>query len=185
MGNTSKALEAFERDVPSDRHFDIMTMLAEAAHDDDHRHDCITILDRDHLDAINVRAHGVIDIDGIEHTFTIEDGNLNGTMLLDWDGDEPFERHTPTVWALQPNDRLINEHLAKGQGKFLLLKWDAIIANRKLGDLPQKYAYDRHFQPGLRTENHYREAAAKHGFVLVPKEVADETRAKLAGAVNA
>lgn len=174
------AYAAFERDIPADKQEEIMTMMAEAAHDDDAHRDTITILERDRLDAINVRVNGIVTFNGNEHSFILSDGNWNGTFLEDWDGPMQFELHKPTVWALQPNNALVGKALMEGKGKFLLMKWDAIIQNRKLDDLPRKYAYDKHFAPGGKTESYWRGKAAEHGFVIVTKEEADATRAALA-----
>lgn len=169
---------AFDRDVPEARREDVMTMLAEAAQGTEH--ECVTILDSDRLDAINVRVHGIIEIEGNEHSFQLEDGNWNGTVLLAWDEDKPFEHHKPIRWALQPRQDLIDDALQTGRGEFLVFKWDAILANRpKVAAIPAKYSYDRHFQPGGAVEKHWQEAAAKHQFVIVTEETATETRAML------
>lgn len=176
------AYAAFERDIPADKQDEIMTMMAEAAHDDSAHRDIITILERDKLDAINVRVNGIVTFNGNEHSFILSDGNWNGTVLEDWDGPMQFEHHKPTEWALQPNNALVGRALMDGTGKLLLLKWDAIIKNLNLGDVPRNYAYDRHFHPGVKIEKHYRDKAAKHGFVIVTKEEAGATRAALMAA---
>lgn len=174
----SDAYADFERDVPDHLREDVMTMLAESSHIAD-AHDCITILDRDEIDAINCRAHGIIEIEGIEYTFQIEDGNWNGTVLLDWNGDRAFEHHVPTKWALQPSAALVGDALANDRGKFLVAKWDAMLARDEIASIPGNYSYDRRFAPGLKTEAHYRESAAKHHFVIVAEDQAAETRKAL------
>lgn len=174
--------EAFARDVPETMHEDVMTMLAEAAHDDD-AHDCVTILDRDRRDVINVRVGGIIEIEGREFSFQLEDGNWNGTVLLEWESGKPFEYSQPARWALQPVRRLVDEAVMAGKGPFLIIKWDAMLKNRpELAELPGKYAYDRFFQPGGLIEKHYRDIAAAHHFEIVSEETAAETRARLAKA---
>lgn len=176
-----KAWEAFERDVPERLREDVLTMLAEATQGVEH--DCIHILVSDRIDAINCRAHGIIEIEGEEYTFQMQDGNWNGTELLAWNEDKPFELHVPTQWALQPTRNLIGEALAEGKGPFLLLKWDAILKNRpEVAEIPGNYSYDRRVQPGGLVEKHWREKAAKHHFEIVTQEEADETRALLATA---
>ena len=91
-----------------------------------------------------------------------------------------FEYRKPTVYALQPEARLVDQAIQSGKGSFLLLKWDAVLRNLpELAAIPGKYAYDRHFQPGIRVEDHWRKAAAKHHFVIVNEETAAETRRQL------
>lgn len=179
--------ETFDRDIPEALREEIMTAIAgtAAGWEKDSR---VTILDRDQLDAINVRASGIIEVDGKEHWFIVEDGNWNGTVLHAWDhaGEQKFEYHRPTQWALQPQRHLIDQAIQNGKGPFLVIKWDAMLKNRKeLAEIPGKYAYDRHFQPGGKVEAYWKDAAAKHLFDLVTKEEADETRKRLETATEA
>lgn len=176
----STAEEAFSASVPAHLQDDVMQMMAEAVSGWG-EHESVTILDRDRMDAINVRAHGIVTVEGVEYRFIMRDGNNDGTVLEDWDGDTVFEHHKPTVYALQPEARLIDQAIMSGKGPFLLMKWDAMLSNhRDIADIPRKYAYDRYVQPGFVSERHYREAAAKHHFVIVDEETAQETRKRLA-----
>lgn len=178
--------EAFSRDIPESKQEDVMLMVAEAA-SGWNDHDCITILDRDRMDAINVRASGILDFEGREYWFIVRDGNWDGTVLEGWEdaGVQTFEPHEPIRWALQPRRDLIGDAIAHGKGPFLLLKWDAILKNHsEVAAIPGKYAYDRHFQPGGFVEKHWKDAAAKHQFEIVTKEEADETRKRLAEATE-
>lgn len=174
--------EAFCRDVPEHKRDEIMVMISEAAHDPSCHTDCITILEQDRIDAINVRAHGIIEIDGDEYTFHIEDGNRRGTVLEAWNGDKEFEPKPRTMWALQPRHDLISDAIIKGEGPFLLVKWDALLKRPEVASIPSNYSYDRMVQPGLKIEQHYKAAAEKFGFVLVDDEHAQETRKRLAEA---
>ncbi len=179
-GRKLSADEAFAASVPAHLQDDVFQMLAEAAAGCC-EHKSVTIFDRDRMNAINVRAHGIVTVEGVEYRFILRDGNNDGTVLEDWDGDAVFEHHKPTVYALQPEARLIDQAIMSGKGSFLLMKWDAMLSNhRDLADIPGKYAYDRYFQPGIVSERHYRDAAAKHHFVIVDEETARETRARLA-----
>lgn len=182
---SEQAQQAFEATVPPHLQEDVMQMIAEAAGGwCDHA--SVTILDRDRHDAINVTAHGIVMVEGVEHRFIVDDGNWNGTVLRDWDGDTVFEHHKPTVYALQPERRLIDQAIMSGKGPFLLMKWGAVLRNLPdLAAIPGKYAYDRHFQPGIKGEDHWRKAAAKHHFVIVDEETAQETRAALSKATEA
>lgn len=174
------AYKAFERDIPEPLQEDAMYAMAVAAQGCESPAN-VTILDRDRLDAINVRASGIIIIAGVEYTFQIQDGNWNGTELLAWESDMPFEHHEPTRWALQPVRRLIGDALVNGKGVFLLEKWDAMLLRTEIADIPRNYAYDRHFQPGVKVESHWKEEAAKHHFEIVAESEATATRKKLKG----
>lgn len=163
-----------------------MLMIAEAANGWND-HDCITILDRDRMDAINVRASGILDWEGREYSFIVRDGNWDGTVLEAWEeaGVQKFEYHQPTVYALQPRRDLIGDAIVSGKGPLLLAKWDAILKFRSdVAAIPNKYAYDRHFQPGGFVEKHWKDRAAEHHFEIVTKEEADETRKRLVGATE-
>jgi len=81
---------------------------------------------------------------------------------------------------LQPSSERIAKAITDGKGPFLVLEWDAMLKNHpKIAEIPGKYSYDRHFQPGGLIESHYRDAAAKHHFEIVTAETAAETRARL------
>lgn len=173
------AYEAFERDVPEHLREDAMQMMAEAT-GGWAAHEFVTILEHDRIDAINARASGIIKIGEGEFTFQMEDGNRNGTVLLAWESDRPFEYHVPTRWALQPKPELVFEALDKGRGLFLLAKWDAMLRRPEIADIPGKYGYDRRVQPGCQVENYWKAKAASHHFDIVTEDEAAETRARLA-----
>ena len=166
---------AFERDVPAGLQEDAMIAMSEATSGYDNPN--VHILERDQLNACNHRAHGIITIGGKEYTFHFESGDWNGSVLLAWEGDKPFERHVPTRWALQPRRDLIDRAIAGGKGPSLLFKWDSILKNRpNVAAIPGKYGYDCHFQPGGYVERYWRDKAAEHQFEIVTQETADETR---------
>lgn len=181
MNQTSSPDAAFCRDIPEADQEIVMEMISESA--SGHiKHDCITMLEIDRLDACNYRSSGILDWKGREYSFIVQDGNWNGTVLEGWEeaGVQEFEYHQPTVWALQPRRDLISDAIVHGKGPFLLMKWDAILKNRpEVAAIPGKYAYDRHFQPGGFVERHWTDAAAKHQFEIVTNEEADETRKRL------
>jgi hypothetical protein len=172
--------EAFERDIPEHIRDEIMYAIAGTASgwEEDSR---VTILDRDRMDAINVRASGIIEVNGNEYWFIVEDGNWNGTVLHAWDyaGEQKFEYHQPTQWTLQPQRHLIDRAIVSGKGPFLLAKWDIMAARPEIAEIVRSYAYDRYVQPGCVTEDHWRDKAAKHHFEIVDRETADETRKRL------
>lgn len=169
--------EAFARDVPTERQEDVLTILSEAAQGIDHPD--VHILERDRIDAINVRAHGILQFGGEEFTFQIQDGNWNGTELLAWNDDRPFELHEPTRWTLEPNGELVEKAITEGRGPFLIFKWDAMLSRAPVSEIAGKYAYDRRVQPGVVVESHWKAEAARFGFVIVTEDQAAETRARL------
>lgn len=177
---------AFERDIRPELQNDVMQMIAEAAAGWN-EHACVTILERDRLDAINVWVHGIVEVDGEEYTFHLGDGNNAGTVLHDWNGSsgEAFEPLPRTVWTLQPSRDTVSRAILSGKGPFLIMKWDHFITRPEIRDIARNYAYDRYVQPGGLIEKHYRDAAAKHHFELVDKETADETRKRLEQATEA
>lgn len=171
--------EAFNRDIPEHLREEVMTAMAEATSGWGEPSN-VHILEHDRIDAINARAEGIVTVEGKEYTFQMENGNWNGTVLLAWQSDKPFEYHEPTRWALQPKRDLIDQAIESGKGPFLIMKWDAILANKsELKDLLRNYSYDRYVQPGSVVENHYREKATKHLFDIVLEETANETRKTL------
>lgn len=168
----------FAADIPPEHQEDVMVMLSEAAQESC-EHDDVTILDRDRRDAINVRAHGIIQFGGEEYTFIIEDGNWSGTVLQSWNDGREFEHLPHTQWALEPRADIVNNAIAKGKERFLLAKWDAFLTRPEVASIPGKYSYDRMMQPGIVVERHWKAEADRYGFVLVSQEVADETRTRL------
>lgn len=170
--------EKFKRDILPEDHDSVMTMLCEAAQGiNDYKE--VTILETDRLDAINVRAHGILEWRGREYVFIIEDGNWNGTTIESWDEDKEFNPLPRTQWALQPIPRLVGDAILANRGPFLILKWDAMLQRDQISSIPGKYSYDRYVQPGSYVENYWKKKAAEHHFEIVPQEVADETRKRL------
>lgn len=177
--------EAFDRDVPEHKRDDVMTMIAEAAHDPSSHRDCITILNQDRIDAINVRAHGIIELDGEEYTFIVEDGNWNGTTLEDWNGGKDFEPLPRVRHALQPQRDIVTKAIIDGKGPFLIQKWDAFLKRPEVEKIISDYSYDRMVQPGSKTERHYADKARQFGFEIASQEEANDTRKRLQEATEA
>jgi len=173
-----KAYSAFERDVPAHLREDAILAMAEATGEWGTPPN-VTILNHDRIDAINCRAEGIIEIEGNEYTFQMEDGNWNGTVLLAWESDVPFERYQPTLWTLQPMQHVIHDAINAGRGPFLIFKWDAMIKRPEIARIPGCYAYDRRMQPGSKVEQYWKGEAAKFQLELVSEETAQETRKAL------
>lgn len=181
MSTQTKADAAFCRDVPPDMWDDVLTRMSEAAHDDRYADKDISIINRDWINACNVRVSGTIQIGDTEHWFILESGDRAGTVIRAWDnaGDQKFEYHEPTRWALAPKPATIDNAILAGKGPFLIMKWDAIAARPDASDLVRSYAYDRHFQPGGQIEKHYRDKADKLGFQIITEEYAQDIRKRL------
>lgn len=173
---------AFDADVPAGIREDVFQEMSDAVSSGESM-GRVTIIDHDRIDAVNCRASGIVTIDGTEFQFELEDGNRNGTVLVSWNEDRPFERTERTEWALQPLPDAIGSAIESGRGAVLVMKWDAVLKFRpEVADIARKYAYDRHFAPGVVTETHWRAAAAKAHLAIVTKEEADRTRERLLAA---
>lgn len=131
--------------------------------------------------ATNHEVTGSFWLGGVEYSFRAECGDRNGWVWRFISADESIpdiEIHH-TKWALAPNRDLVTQALSDGRGAFLIAKWEALIAREPCKSIPSKYSYDRHFQPGLMVESHWKGKAAEFGFVLVDEETAEEIRRRL------
>jgi len=186
MGETDKRSPDadFASNIPAAMHDEIMTAISEAAHIGCGKHGCVTILDQDRIDAINVRAEGIVNIGEREYWFIVRDGNRDGTVLEAWEGTgtQAFEPSPRTHWALAPKPELVSDAIQAQRGQFLLMKWDVILQRPGVARIPGNYTYDRMMQPGLVIEDHYRKEAARHGLILTDQEHATHIRARLAAA---
>lgn len=174
--------EAFERDIPAEHRDDVMQMICETAQcGDDYHPDHVSILDRDRIDAINVRAEGILTFQGREFAFIVRDGNWDGTVLEGWEeaGKQTFEPSPRTVWALAPQPSLVSDAIANGKGPFLVTKWDHFITRPEIARITSSYTYDRMMQPGLKVERYWKAEAAKYQFIITDQEHADEIRSRL------
>lgn len=174
------------------RHPDVMEAILEGIGETiwDHDHTCsleegedgyFWVSDIQAMNACNHAITGAFWVGGKEYSFEAESGDWNGWVWRSVSEDDaiPEIKIHQTVWALQPNEKLVSEAILKGQGKFLVAKWDAFLTRKEYAELPGKYGYDRHFAPGLKTEHYWKEKAGEVGFILVDKETADETRSRL------
>jgi hypothetical protein len=182
---------AFERDIPAALQDTVMEMMCEAAHANKTTSlpgvGVVHIQDFERRDAINVRVSGTVTLEAQPDRafdFQLRDGNQNGTELLGWEaeGVQDMEHSTPVQWTLQPSAGAVESALSKGLAHVLLMKWDGLVKQNWAKELVRSYGYDRYVQPGIVVERHYREAAAKHGLLLVDEESAQATRARLTAA---
>jgi hypothetical protein len=119
---------------------------AEAEHDGD-----VCVTDVQAINACNHVIVGSFWLGGVEYSFEAESGDRCGWVWRSISSDDPIpsiEIHH-TKWALQPSREIIDKAVMTGTEKFLLAKWDALRFREPYVSMPSKYAYDRHFQPGL------------------------------------
>ena len=117
---------------------------------------CITDVHR--TDAINCVMSGIIDIDGHNFGFVIEDGNYNGTVVLEWgDADEIGAYSPPEREPLTFIPEVMN---MTALGIKIYLHWRE---QPWFKEKERAYNYDRFFQPGFKIEDHYRKWAAAKG----------------------
>jgi hypothetical protein len=176
---------AFERDIPAEDRDDVMQMICETAqYGDDYHPQHVSILNRDRIDAINVRAEGILTFGDREFAFIVRDGNWDGTVLEGWEetGKQTFEPSPRTEWTLAPQPSLVSDAIASGKGPFLVAKWDIFIQRPEIARITGSYTYDRMVQPGLKVEQYWKAEAAKHQFVITDQEHAYEIRGRLLAA---
>lgn len=175
---------AFVRDIPDERDQEnLLTMMAEVVQGWG-THDAVTVLNSYRSDVINATAEGIVEFKDREYYFVLEDGNNRGTVLLGWEDHGRYEEPKPTIWTIAPKpDTVSNALLPGGNPAFLLKKWDLFLDRYDIKDLLRGYSYDRHFQPGGKTEDHYRDRAWSLGAIIVTEEHAKEIRELLERAV--
>lgn len=173
--------EAFDRDIPESIRDDVMTQISEASHRGEGRHGNVYILEETKHNVINVTVSGIFTLGDKEFWFLLDDGDWNGTFLRGWEeaGQQKLEESPPTQWALVPTHNIIADALAAERGNILLQVWEAFLLCKEIAEIPGKYAYDKFFAPGGKTENYWRDRAAKYKLELTSQEHADEVRKRL------
>lgn len=162
---------------------DILTSMAEAAHDDRSENETVQILERTRHDVINVTVSGVVNYKGNEYYFHLEDGNWNRTQLRGWeDTGQEYEEPEYDPLDVQPKGDLISKTMMPGGNpKFLVQKWDLFRSRSDVVEALRSYAYDTYFQPGCVIRDHYKAKFDRWGLEVVRKSTADETRKMLMG----
>ena len=113
-------------------------------------------------DACNHVLSGTIEIDQEVYGFIIEDGNWNGTVVIEWGDAEDVRCYEPPEpgeqLTLIPKDPFL--HMDRPEMFEVYLYW------RKqpwFTNMVNKYAYDRHFQPGCKVREFWEKEADKKG----------------------
>ena len=170
----------FDTVVPADQADNILTRITEAAWDPDGDHPGISALDVMQRNVTNLEATGIIEIDGVEHSFHIADGNNNGTEILGWNQDAEIDRTPPIPAALVPHRDRTQQAVLAGRAAQLLEQWNADLVpgterGDALHDLLSKRAYDRFFAPGRRGID-FDGIADAHGYVIEDEPTARAAR---------
>lgn len=158
---------------PSDEIVERICELAWAGGKDDGCGIRITEITRHN--AANQTYVGTVDYDGHRYGFVIDNGDWAGTVVQEWgteDVAQAYRAPEPSLAVFVPSNPFLS---IEAPAKFdLYCMWRT---ENWLKELERSYNYDRHFSPGLVTENHYRAAAAKRG--LVPGSLSNFSDAEL------
>lgn len=174
---------SFDEDVPAAMQDDVLTRIVEAAWAESDEGD-LSIIDKHEINALNIEFTGSITIDGREHFFHIRDGNNNGTEILSWNQEAEIVHETPEPIVLVPSSNQIANVCGEISARDMLEEWDRARADDnalgiRLSNLPQAYAYDRHFAPGSGAASSHRAKANEFGYDLAPESDAVAARLKL------
>jgi hypothetical protein len=124
----------------------------------------VYISEKEELDVINCRFYGFIEIDDKEVWFKAEDGNWNGSVILDFDEDKD---KTPAKKWVTFREFVVDESKIKDEehrqvAEAVLNGWKKKNIH-KINDMESSMNYDFFFEPTLKTRQHYQEYASKHG----------------------
>lgn len=140
--------------------YEALERIAEA-HWNRQNADGVIITDTYQHNACNHTVTGTVDIDGQVFGFVIEMGDWNGTVVNQWgDPDDIVAYEPPKIEPLTflPED----PHLLRKRPD--MFKVYAIWRKEEwFKEKERAYNYDRHFQPGIAIEKHYREWAGTRG----------------------
>lgn len=179
--------DAFCEAIAEEDRDDILTSMAEAAHDRRYESEVVKIHNRTRHNMINVTVEGTVTYKGNDFEFHLEDGDWNGTVLRGWNGmGTDWEEPEPIILAIAPQDNLIYQALQPGGNPaFLLKKWELFDEREDVSRLIRSYAYDRYVQPGVQVESHYRSKFDLMKIQIVEKSEADRMKKRLQDAVSA
>lgn len=130
--------------------------------------EAVTIRDIHQHNACNHTISGTINVAGVEYGFVVESGDIHGTVVHEWGDAEDvgtFKPEPPVIWTFVPIDPFLKERRPAMWAVYLAWTKEAWFKEKAAG-----YNYDRHFAPGGKTENYYREWAAKKGMKPAPQE---------------
>lgn len=112
--------------------------------------------------ASNHTFGGEIEIDGKFYGFVIDNGDSCGTVVREWDNcDGYFDEVEPTYYTFIPANPELKETSPIIYGVYLQWRKTEWFQEKERG-----LNYDRHFAPGIKTEEYYRDWAAAKGMIV-------------------
>ncbi len=167
----------FEEEFGQQAAEDVMTAICESHWNQPKMyqadHAGVTFTEIHEHDAINHTLSGRIEWQGIEYGFIVRNGNWDGTTVLEWGLAEDVGRYVPpqpTVYVCVPRNSVGFLNTLHG---FYMFR-DVFLAWKKeewVKEIERSYNYDRHFQPGSKTETYWQAKAGQRGLKLEHPEV--------------
>lgn len=159
-----ESFEQFEQQYGSAVAEEVLTRICEAAWNRGKPTPGVFLSEVHPINALNHTLEGTVVHNDISFEFLIDNGDANGTVVREFTTEDraPYVPERPARYTLVP----ANPHL-KAEKPF---QYEAFLQHTKQSwfkDLVSHYNYDRHFQPGLVIERHYKEQAVAHGLVWV------------------
>lgn len=171
----SSPFDAFCARFGNDAGQEVMERIADAGWS--RKGDGIRFREIHQINACNHVYSGVIEHAGEEFGFVIESGDMNGTVIHEWGAAEDvgvYEPEPPVVYTFVPADDFLKTEHPGLYRVYVLWTKTEWFKEKERG-----YNYDRHFAPGCKTEDHYRNWAASKGMKIAPREaVTDEDVSK-------
>jgi hypothetical protein len=115
--------------------------------------------------AANHTLSGTIEFKGVLYGFIIDNGDWAGTVVQEWGLAEEvgeYQAPEPAQYMFVPVDDNLKTKSPAMWGVYLSWK-----SSNWFKEKLAAYHYDRHFQPGVKVEDHYGSWAAKQGMKIV------------------
>lgn len=159
--------EEFEKHYGAAAAESVLTRICEAGWAPNRPEPGISNLEVHQHNACNHTYEGVFDYEGVEFSFIVDDGDWGGTVVREFTTEESrgYEMAPPTQYVLVPEKadlRSANPAMYSAYLHWTKTSW--------FDDLQRSYNYDRHFQPGVKIEQHYRDKARQRGLKFVPSD---------------
>ena len=155
-----QAFEAFEAEYGQAVATETLERIGDA-HWNGGKGEGVTFWDINQHNACNHTMSGTIEVQGKTFGFIIESGDRNGTVIKGWgDPDDvgTFEPIKPTMYTFVPRDSDLKEKRPEMYGVYLLWRKEPWFKEKE-----RALNYDRHFAPGLKTDEYYRTWAESKG----------------------
>lgn len=129
----------------------------------------VQIKNKFYSDSINSSGEGVILIDSKTISFHFEDGNRNGTEIMDYGESLDALRHYMTIYRFILDEERIGREGKEDAIPLMQKKFEALkdeIANKE-----REYNYDIRQQPSIKIESHYTVWCKKRYLKIVSEQV--------------